>query len=629
MCGIAGIISLDPSKVSLDRLKLMTESIEHRGPDGHGHWISDSGKVGLGHRRLSIIDLSEHGAQPMHYAEKRYAITFNGEIYNYLEIKKDLLAKGYQFESSSDTEVLMALYDLKKEKCLEDLDGMFSFVIYDKREHTIFCARDRFGEKPFFYAHKPGEYFLFGSEMKALWAAGIPKDINNKMLYNYLSYGMLENANDKTETFYNGIRRLDNAHYLFVDLDRLTINKHRYWDIDVSKIDHDISVSQASAKFQELFYSSVKRRLRSDVPVGSSLSGGLDSSLIVCVIDELIKETPVKQKTFSARFPGFVKDEGAFMELVVNKTNADPFYTFPDDKGLLEKINKVAYHQEEPFGSASICVQYDVMKLAKDNGVIVLLDGQGADEILAGYHYYYNSYFQELKLSNKAAHAAALQDYIRLQQGNVINRAVSPTFKTKIRNAFPALIKPYFSTRQKISEIINPTFDADFRHAYADNSYLDNNLTLYSENSLNGSLYYSTMVKGLSELLRYADRNSMAHSREVRLPFLSHELVEFLFTLPAEHKIHKGWTKYIMRIAFENILPKEITWRKDKIGYEPPQKTWMDSEAVRDTIQHSKELLVDNKVLNKRVLLKKPEGSTANSKGDNSWQYWMAGNLFH
>lgn len=628
MCGIAGVISVDTSQISLNRLKKMTDSIQHRGPDGEGQWISSCGKIGLGHRRLSIIDLSSSGGQPMHYADGRYSITFNGEIYNYLEIKKDLISKGYQFNSNTDTEVLLALYDFKREKCVLDLDGMFAFVIFDRERNNVFCARDRFGEKPFFYSYIPGQYFLFGSEMKVLWAGGISKDINNKMLYNYLTYGWLENANDKSETFYNKIQRLENAHYLNIDLSTLTIKKTRYWDIDLSKVDHQIIFEKALLKFKELFYESIKRRLRSDVPVGSSLSGGIDSSSVVCVINELIKGTDLKQKTFSARFPGFAKDEGMYMEMVANKTNAEAFYTFPNDLGFVDKLNKVAYFQEEPFGSASACVQYDVMQLAKENGVSVLLDGQGADEILAGYHYYYNAYFQELKARNHHDYLKAVNDYKLFDPENSFNGNPSYNLRKKVRNTFPNVIKPYFKTRNFINELISPTLNRDFKAEFEDKSYFEKNFDLYSQKTLNGSLYYSTMVRGLSELLRFSDRNSMAHSREVRLPFLSHELVEFLFTLPAEFKINEGWTKYIMRRAFEDILPKEITWRKDKIGYEPPQKSWMDSPAIKEDIQSKKEILVANCVLDKHVLKKTPKSNSADSNENNSWSFWMAGTMF-
>jgi len=624
MCGIAGVVALDHSMVNEGRVKTMTDSLVHRGPDGEGVWISKNARVGLGHRRLSIIDLSTAGHQPMSYADGRYTISFNGEIYNYLEIKASLLKKGYQFKSESDTEVILALYHNKRESCLGDLDGMFSFVIYDAEEETLFCARDRFGEKPFFYSWKSGEFFLFASEMKALWAVGIDKKVDNGMLFNYLSYGFLENSNDKTQTFYENIVRLENAHYLILDTKTLSLKKVKYWDIDPAKIDGAITEKDAAIRFQELFYDSVNKRLRSDVPVGSSLSGGLDSSLVVCVINELIKGKYVRQKTFSARFPGYKLDEGYFMEKVVKSTNAEAFYTFPNELSLLEKIDKVAYHQEEPFGSASILVQYDVMKLAKDNGVIVLLDGQGADEILAGYHYYYNSYFNELKSKDKKKYRDAISKYQGLHADNDINAKVNFGSKRALKKMFPGLVNPYFSLRNRIDQMLNGTFDKNFYHEFSSLSQLGNGFDLHSSKTLNQALYYSTFTKGLSELLRYSDRNSMAHSREVRLPFLSHHLVEFLFTLPAEMKIGEGWTKYIMRVAFDDILPNEITWRKDKIGYEPPQKSWMDTKLVKEKIYHSKELLVENGILNKIILA---EDNSIPSTDEKNWKYWMASNL--
>jgi len=629
MCGIAGVIHSNPQEINLNRLRRMTDVIQHRGPDGEGQWIGDNGNVGFGHRRLSILDLSDAGAQPMSFGNGRYCITFNGEIYNYLEIKNSLIHKGYVFSSGTDTEVLLALYDLKREQCLHDLDGMFAFAIYDAKTETVFCACDRFGEKPFFYSYKPGQYFIFGSEMKVLWAAGIPKEINNNMLFNYISFNMLENADNKKETFYENIYRLENAHYLTVSVDDLKLEKRQYWDINFTYVDASITLPQATAKFQELFYNSVKRRLRSDVPVGSSLSGGLDSSLIVCVANELLKENNSKSKTFSARFPGFVKDEGYYMQKVIDHTNVEPHFTYPDDTNLLNKIEEIYYHQEEPFGSASICVQYEVMKLAKDNGVIVLLDGQGADEILAGYHHYYDTFFRELKKEDKQKHGIALTEYQNLHQENNISsknngRGISPV----MQNKFSSIIDPLRNIKHQVKQIVRPAFSHDFYAGYASKSYLKSNFPSYAETSLNGALYYNTFVRGLTELLRYADRNSMAHSREVRLPFLSHELVEFLFTLPADFKIRNAWTKYIMRLSFEDILPAEITWRKDKIGYEPPQKAWMENKQVKEAIQGSKEMLVNKGILHKRLLDVSPKGVEANTKGDNSWQYWMAANLF-
>ncbi|MDQ6757095.1 MAG: asparagine synthase (glutamine-hydrolyzing), partial [Bacteroidota bacterium] len=340
MCGIAGIIHIDPNQISRQRLKIMTDTLVHRGPDGEGHWISEDGKTGLGHRRLCIIDLSEAASQPMHYMD-RYTIIFNGEIYNYVELKNDLVKKGYSFKTHSDTEVLLALYHAEKEDCLHLLDGMFAFAIYDNKERKVFCARDRFGEKPFFYMHKKNEYFLFASEIKALKAYSSDYSINNKMLYNYLALGYLNNKSDLSETFYTDIFQLPHSHYLNIDIEKIDLQIKEYWRINTNHIDYSTTAQKAAEKLNELFYTSVNLRLRSDVNVGSSLSGGIDSSSIVCVIDYLLKRnksehsfesSAFKQKTFSARFPGFKNDEGEFMQMVIDKTNVEPHFVYPSDK---------------------------------------------------------------------------------------------------------------------------------------------------------------------------------------------------------------------------------------------------------------------------------------------------------
>jgi asparagine synthase (glutamine-hydrolysing) len=286
MCGIAGIISLNGAQVQAQRVKQMTNVIAHRGPDGDGLWLSANGFAALGHRRLSIIDLSNEADQPMHYLD-RYTMVFNGEIYNYIELKETLIKQGYTFKTSSDTEVLMALYDRHGMDCLSLLDGMFAFVIFDAQHNKLFGARDRFGEKPFFYSYEQNKEFLFGSELKCLWAGGAPKVVNQKMLFNYLSFTSIENPQDNSETFYNYCKRLPHAHFFTLDISTNEFQIKRYYEIETKSINASISVADASKKLEEIFYTSVQRRLRSDVPVGSSLSGGLDSSLIVCIIDEL------------------------------------------------------------------------------------------------------------------------------------------------------------------------------------------------------------------------------------------------------------------------------------------------------------------------------------------------------
>jgi asparagine synthase (glutamine-hydrolysing) len=553
MCGIAGILKLNGSEVTEQELKCMTDAIVHRGPDGEGQWVSMDKRLGFGHRRLSIIDLSNNGKQPMHYAEGRYTITFNGEIYNYIELKKELISRGYKFHSSSDTEVLLALYDLKKEKCLADLDGMFAFSIWDEQEKTLFCARDRFGEKPFFYHHVAGSFFYFASEMKALWAVEIKKEQDQQMISQFMINSALVDSKDLSRTFYDTIRQLDSAHYIIIKNNQ--VNVVRYYDLNNIAINTQISKQEASEKFLSLLTNSIRLRLRSDVPVGSSLSGGLDSSSIVMLIDQL-KGNVINQNTFSARFSDFAKDEGKYIQTVIDACkNVSPHKVWPTGDQMITELDKVVYHQEEPFGSASIFAQWKVMQLAKQNHVTVLLDGQGADEYLAGYLPYYNLYLQQLFHSNKKMYEKEWLTYKNL--------------------------RPKALSRVEDTETLRMTVGRIGRKIL-------NRPIPYYNGLLKRELNRHMMLDGLKILLRYADRNAMAHSREVRLPFLSHHLVEFVFSLPDEYLLYEGWTKWIMRDAMKNILPSEICWRVDKIGYEPPQQAWLKSEFVQEKIRNVK-----------------------------------------
>lgn len=623
MCGIAGIVSSNTNEISTDRLKRMTDTIAHRGPDGEGQWISDDGRVGFGHRRLSIIDLSAAGIQPMHYMN-RYSITFNGEIYNYVELKELCVKQGYQFHTHTDTEVIMALYDWKKEECLSYFDGMFAFALYDAKEQQVFAARDRFGEKPFYYHHVPGQHFAFASEMKALWAGGIERKINKRMLYNYLAFKYVDNPGDYSETFFKDIKRLPHSHYIVISTATISSTLKRYWDIAPQHIDHSITMDKAAERFRELFYTSVSRRLRSDVPVGSSLSGGLDSSAVVAVIDDLNKNKAVKQNTFSAVFPGFEKDESKYIHLLLEGLNVDPHFTSPDADTMLQELGRCYYHQEEPFGSASILAQYEVLKLAKKNDVTVLLDGQGADELLAGYHPFYQPFFKELKRTQPALFNTELAAYRQLHGNSTIN----PLPVKDLRYYARKLGGPAKNQLKKVhgvyKQLTNPYFSREFFQAYRDEQFIFPRMA----NTLNEALYNS-VNEGMTQLLRYADRNSMAHSREVRLPFLYHELVEFLFSLPAAFKIHDGWTKYIQRKTFEPLLPEAITWRKDKIGYEPPQKKWMEKEQVKEQIREVRKELVTEKIFHPNVLKRPAEAAAAHEDVNNNWNHLMVAYLLN
>ncbi len=559
MCGIAGIIKFRGG-VQLSQLKSMTDAIVYRGPDGEGHWINAASTVGFGHRRLSIIDLGEGGHQPMHYQD-RYSITFNGEIYNYIELKKELQAKGYAFRSESDTEVLLALYTEYGEELLEHLDGMFSFAIWDEKEQVLFCARDRFGEKPFFY-FLDDKQFVFGSEMKEIWAYGIEKDIKKCRIESFVMQGAVKDSNDITSTFYNGINKLDAAHYLKIERNQKVTIK-RYWSLDNIKVNYNISFDEAVIKYRELFETSVKVRLRSDVPVGSSLSGGIDSSTIVGLVDQYKKDGQL-QKVFSARFKNFHRDEGKFIEEVVMSCKSiESFYTWPSEDNIVDVMENAAYHQEEPFGSSSILAQWKVMELAKEHNITVLLDGQGADEFLAGYMPEYKTYLTQLFFENRRLYEKQYKMY-----------------QNHFKETYP--LDQYKNTetlRMKAGRIKRRILNQPIEYS-----------------ALKDRLKFMLTSSGLKELLRYADRNSMAHSREVRLPFLSHKLVEFAFSLPDEFLLQDGWTKYIHRKAFEDVLPKNICWRIDKVGYEPPQQKWLDNQLVFERIkaQQKKYQIPDN-----------------------------------
>jgi asparagine synthase (glutamine-hydrolysing) len=589
----------------------MTEALAHRGPDGDGHWINDSHTAGFGHRRLSIIDLSAAGAQPMHYLN-RYTIIHNGEIYNYLEVKETLLQKGYSFCSQSDTEVILAAYDCYGPNCLQHFDGMFAFAIWDEREQTLFAARDRFGEKPFYYYFDDTQ-FIFASEMKALWAAGIEKQPNEKMFFNYFTLGYTQNPAIAEETFYTGINKLAARSYILYHLPQHRITRSLYWNIDVDFTDEAITDQKAITEFNKLFTQSIQRRLRSDVPVGTSLSGGLDSS---CVLGSIQAMAPRQYKTFSAIFPGFKQDESGWIKKVADHFTTQNHPVQPNTDRVIHDFEKICYHQEEPFQSASIMAQYYVYELARQQSVTVLLDGQGADEILAGYHKYYHWYWQQLFRENKNTL------HHELNQARSLGIKEPWGLKNKLAAALPASAGWYLRRQRARQQLRLHDLDTSFVDEYGE-SYYD--IAHFDE--LNNILYYNTFVNGLEELLRYADRNSMAHGVEVRLPFLSHELVQLLFSIPARFKMRDGYTKWLLRKSMEDKLPAGLAWRTDKIGFEPPQQQWMKDARLQEYIHESKKTLVNRGILKEQVLHKKIQPLEAHAADNYDWRYLVAGQL--
>ena len=615
MCGIAGIIQSTASRYDKEHLKKMTGALSHRGPDGEGFWQNESTDVLLGHRRLSIIDISDAAHQPFQYAG-RYSIVHNGEIYNYIELKEQLQQKGYSFRSQSDTEVIAAAYDCWKNDCVDYFDGMFAFAIWDEKEKILFAARDRFGEKPFFYFYTNDE-FIFASEMKALWAAGIEYKPNQKMLFNFITIGYTDNPEQPGETFFENIHKLPAATTLTLSVEKWEVVLEKYWDIDPEEENKKITDHEAMEQFNQLLTRSVKRRLRSDVSIGTSLSGGLDSSSIVALINE--QQVPnYKSQAFTAIFPGYEKDELAFSKQIAERFSLQQFTTAITPDQLADDWEKICYHQEEPVGSASVYAQYKVFELAKEQNVKVLLDGQGADETLAGYHKYYQWYWQELYRKRKLSGSKEL---IAAKEAGVQEKF---TYKNIIASYFPDFTTIALEQQYLLKAIRQEDLAKDFVKLQSKEAYY----TRPGHYTLNGVLHFNTCTHGLEELLRYADRNSMAHGREVRLPFLNHELVEFVFSLPSRYKIRNGWTKWLLRETMKTHLPESIAWRKDKIGFEPPQKKWMENSRIQEAMQEAKRKLVDQKILNPEVLQKKIKPQAAHEADSYDWRYFSAASLF-
>lgn len=617
MCGIAGIISAQTSLVQLPVLRKMSKALAHRGPDGEGHWISRHGHAGLAHRRLKVIDLSEAGAQPMHYLD-RYSIVFNGEIYNYIELRKELKKAGYYFISNSDTEVVLAAFDYYREECLHYFDGMFAFAIWDESEQVLFAGRDRFGEKPLYYFVND-EQFLFGSEMKALWSAGVPRLPERKMILNYITLGYVQNPANKAQTFFKDIFSLPAAHYLEYRPHENELQVTEYWKLDKQAL---ISMPEKDAmdRFEELFLQSLQKRLRSDVPLGASLSGGLDSSTIVYYLQQQLRNASTSYKTFSAVFPGFEQDESAYIQQMVRTLHIENYSTSPTAAQLIDDFEKLAYYQEEPFPSSSIYAQYKVYALAKATGVTVLLDGQGADEMLAGYHKYAHWYLQEM--ISRYRFTGAKKERLLMMENNI-------RFTWTYRNLFAAFLPSHASIALEKNEynriIQHPDITREMMSLLRGREWEGIHKPVVTK--LNDILYFNTMQYGLEELLRYADRNSMAHGVEVRLPYLNAELVQFVFSLPSNYKIRDGYTKHLLRKLMDHKLPHSIVWRTDKVAFEPPQKQWMDSPQLTDYIFEARQVLVDEQILKPQVLQKKSKGLPAHAADNFDWRYLCVARL--
>jgi asparagine synthase (glutamine-hydrolysing) len=568
MCGIFASVGFRPDARHID-------IVSHRGPDGRGwrKFQSAAGPVALGHRRLSIIDLDERAAQPMASRDERFWITFNGEIYNYVELRDELERQGEVFCTTSDTEVLLRAYMVWGETMLDRLLGMFAFVIYDAKDQRLFAARDRFGMKPLYY-FASANGLAFASEIKQLVdLPGFSRKINLARTFDYLSCGWTDHTE---ETMFADAQQLRGGQCVTVYLKCGSIGNlpvRRWYNLPRQPRDV-VSEYDAATQFRTLFEDAVSLHLRSDVRVGSCLSGGLDSSSIVVVMDSLLKKGLASQPihTVSACYNDKTIDERPFVEMVVAATRTEPHFIYPNAARVLSDGEKITWHQDEPHYNTSMYAQWCVFEAAQQNGIKVMLDGQGADEQLAGYHH-----------SSFAVHAGTLMRErryaavtrmmierklwhgipIRRQLIELRGRPKVPAFLRKLRRPQPATAGAKF-----LGDTLREAACCD---TYQTTLSRDN---IGSVDDIGRLCIGDVMSASLPRLLRYEDRNSMAHSIEARLPFLDHRLVEFTLGLWNQHKIVGADTKRVLRRAMNGYLPEGVRLRRDKIGFATPERDW-------------------------------------------------------
>ena len=552
MCGIAGFWGVR-SRALLDA---MTQSIYHRGPDDVGYLEHDI--ASLGFRRLSIIDL-EHGNQPMSMADGRLHIVYNGEVYNFRELRRELEPLGHEFHTTCDTEVVLHAYAQWGVDCFARFNGMWGLAILDERgdRPRLVLARDHFGIKPLFYATNGGRV-LFGSEIKAiLQDPTFPREVDDQQMYEYLRYGLFDH-NDAT--FFKGVRQVPAAAYTVVDASGVTDTK--YWTPQLSE-DGDPD----PAVFRAVFERAVERRLVADVPVGICLSGGLDSSSICTVMASLLREHAPDAvslgdhlKTFSAFFPGDPIDESAYIKTVLDATGADSSGVEPTDQDFIRELEAWVWHMEEPMVSSAPFAMWMVMRLARRQ-VKVVLDGQAGDELLAGYDHYPYVFLRQM-LRDKRYMKFAREAWL-------LRDIVGPLVKRRLWER---------GHRIDLNSLLRDEFTR--RHSPPKDDRVADDLKL--------RLLQDFVTYSLPPLLRYEDRASMAHSLEARLPFLDQELVEYVLRLPTSAIIDNGWTRAVVRKALHGVLPKEVEARRKKIGFTTPEFRWYRRQrAVLQSLMRS------------------------------------------
>ena len=587
MCGIAGIVDLAGRPIpGLERqLAVMGKLIAHRGPDGAGAWVAPDDKVGLAHRRLSIIDLTEHGAQPM-AADNGTVISYNGETYNYVELR-EALSSGWRFKSHSDTETILAAYERYGDSCLDHLRGMFAFSLWDERKQRLLCARDRFGIKPFYYTVVDGVLY-FASEAKALvpFLPEIETDPTALAEYLTLQFTIGEH------TLFKGIKQLLPGHALKVENGEVTT--WRYWDVHY-EIDYDHSAKYFGDRLEELMHESLALHLRSDVPVGAYISGGIDSSLMALLAT---RADDANRLGFNGRFtdhPGY--DESHYARMVTDRTGGELHVADITADDFRHHIRDVIYHLDFPVAGPGSFPQFMVSKLAREH-VKVVLGGQGGDEIFGGYARYLIAYFEQC--INAAMDGSYRNgNYVVTIESIVPNLGLLREYKPLItqfwrEGLFGPLDERYF---RLVNRSVDMNDEVDWSQLAPEKVVADFKAIFNNRANVRKEAYFDSMTHFdfkclLPALLHVEDRMSMAHGLESRVPLLDHPLVEFAATIPADVKFKDGHMKHLLKTTFGDVLPAEIVNRRDKMGFPVPLKEWFAGELhdlVEDTFHTLKE----------------------------------------
>ena len=586
MCGIVGLLDLEGANVpGLERkLSVMSKLVEHRGPDGHGQWTGAGDSVGLAHRRLSIIDLTDHGAQPMR-APNGTVLTFNGEIYNYRELRAQL-SYGWLFTSTSDTETIMAAYAKYGTACVDHLRGMFAFAIWDEKKQRLFCARDRFGIKPFYYAAING-VLAFASEIKALipLLPDVRTDAGAFAEYLTFQYTIGEH------TLFEGVKQLLPGHTLVVENGNLRVQ--RYWDVHY-EIDYDHTPAYFKEKLRHLVDDSIDVHLRSDVPVGSYLSGGIDSSLIALLAK---RHDPSNNQAFHGKFtqfPGY--DESGYAQTVADQSGSTLHQIDISANDFRENIENVIYHLDVPVAGPGSFPQYMVSKLAGEH-VKVVLGGQGGDEIFGGYARYVVAYFEQ---AIKAAIDGTYQNgnFVVTPESIIPNLGVLREYKPMIKEfwregLFEEMAPRYFRLVDRSTDMTDEVVweRLDREKVYDDFRAIFNNTRNVRKEAYFDSMTHFDFKCLLPALLQVEDRMSMAHGLEGRVPLLDHPLIEFAATVPADVKFEGGQLKQLLKQTYKDVLPPSLLERRDKMGFPVPLREWFAGELhdmVEDIFRGSK-----------------------------------------